>query len=183
MKDPAFELSAPAIQRVARTLLKTGDPIDALIGNYLDGLFSQHFYVLHLYAPPPPIEVLGNTVQRVKKTQSRKQSTGRKGPLEIAASAESEAEVARNWGIDFLVELFGELRQLLCGKGKKSSPLGGKSHAALASLGAIVVHKLGIADPTGLGIAVLILLSLARVTKKTLCRMTSPEELKKYLRA
>jgi hypothetical protein len=178
MKDPAFELSAPAIQRVARTLLKTGDPIDALIGNYLEGLFAQH-----LYAPPPAIEVLGDTVQRVKKTQSRKQSTGRKGPLEIAASAESEAEVARNWGIDFLVELFGELRQLICGKGKNPSPLGAKSHAALTSLGAIVVHKLGIADPTGLGIAVLILLSLARVTKKTFCRMTSPEELKKYLRA
>jgi hypothetical protein len=51
---------------------------------------------------------------------------------------------------------------------------------SLTSLAAVIAHKLGVSDSTGLGIAVLVCLSIGKASKTAFCAMTSPEELKKY---
>ena len=77
--------------------------------------------------------------------------------------------------------MFFDLREAICGKGKKASGLGSKSNAILTTIGAAIAHKLGVDDPTTLGVAVLILLALGNSAKKVFCKITTPKEFKKFL--
>ena len=154
---------------VIKHLNSTHDPIDAEIARYLE------FYrpnIAFASAPPPPIEALGSMVKRIKQARP-KEST-----YVVVPPRRSDAVT---WAFDFLMEIFAELHAIICGKGKTPSKLGDKSQAALTALAAVIVQHLGVSDTTALGIAVLVLLSLGRATKKVFCKTTRPEDFKAYL--
>ena len=154
----------------------TREPLDGQIAHYLEGSLA-----FHLGAEPKPIEVLGLTISRIKKGERTHSKSGHGVFILRLYAAADEAHSPRRLAINFLVEMFFELREAICGKGKKASGLSKKSQAALTTIGAAIAHKLGIADATALGIAVLILLALGDSAKKAFCKVTTPEEFKKLL--
>ena len=136
---------------------------------------AQHLYpgpVLGFSMRPPKIVALGSVVNKLQKPKRPTKSKRAKNP----------AETAEDWGKAFIFEIFNDLRKIICGKGKTPAKLGHKSTAVLTSLAAFIAQYLGISNPTALGIAVLVLLSLGNATKTAFCRTTNADQIKKLLK-
>ena len=80
-----------------------------------------------------------------------------------------------DWGLMFIKKLLKELRDILCGTGKKPKPVSHKAQATIAAIAAYITLKFQISSPTATGLAVLALLALARAAKKSFCEMTDSE--------
>ena len=79
--------------------------------------------------------------------------------------------------VSFFIILMSELRTVICGKGKNPKKLGTNSQAVLTALAAAITRKIGITDPTAMGIAVLMLITLGAATKKAFCKMSDIDAL------
>ena len=164
-------------------LNQTGQQLDRDVAYYLEsilgGQFSRgpfgdsfgQFPVFNL--PQPTIAVLGIVVESLR---GNKKATPQRG-----SDIGEMLDLARTWGLDFILEILIELRDIICGKGKTPKKLSDTSQSAISALTILVAHKLRISDPTAFGIAVLILLSISRASKNAFCRKTTPEELRKLL--
>jgi hypothetical protein len=130
------------------------------------------------YAAISPIMVLGAIVQPREAMPSDRYDKNSVYFLYNYAWREPSAfGKAKKWGIGFIAEFLQELRNILCGPKKSHGKLSDKFQAALAFLAAALSKKLGIDNPTALGMALLVLLSLARASKKAFCKMTDKEVL------
>jgi hypothetical protein len=81
-------------------------------------------------------------------------------------------------GINFIASILAELRQSICGKGKKKfKPIGQTSNATISGLAAFIMNVLHVHSAAATGIAILILLTLAKAVKNSFCRMTDNQVL------
>jgi hypothetical protein len=70
---------------------------------------------------------------------------------------------------------------LICGKRKTPGPLTPKTQGVLTGLAAAIAHHLGVSDPMAIGLAVLVLMTIAGASKKAFCQATDPNELFKLI--
>lgn len=81
------------------------------------------------------------------------------------------------WSVQFIKQLLAELRDIICKPQKKRNELSAETHAVIASIAAVIVQRFHIDAATAAAVAVLILLALARATKRAFCKMTDEEVL------
>ncbi|NOT53686.1 MAG: hypothetical protein HOP18_03685 [Deltaproteobacteria bacterium] len=89
---------------------------------------------------------------------------------------------AFEWGLKFLKEILKEVRVLVCEeRARKKTGLVSLSDykaypkALGVSLATAIMTKLGVNEPMAIGIATLVLLSLAQATKNAFCTMTDAQ--------
>ena len=89
---------------------------------------------------------------------------------------------AFRWGVRFLQEIPKEVRALICDKKarRKAGLVNFKDYRAYpkalgVSLATVITTKLGVTEPMAIGIATLVLLTLAQVTTDTFCKMTDEQ--------
>ena len=87
--------------------------------------------VLHSILPPDPIVVLDSVVQDLQKSADKRSGVLHKSSRGLTS---------------FLLSILRELREIICGKGKKPKPLGKEAHAAVSALAALLLRVDGIAD-------------------------------------
>jgi hypothetical protein len=81
------------------------------------------------------------------------------------------------WGQKFIETILAELREIICSPKKHRGNLSRHTQAIIAAIVTMLMHKFGMQSATANGIAVLILLTLGRATKKAFCKMTDAEVL------
>jgi hypothetical protein len=151
------------IGAVVGELSKSGSSIDQKLRQYLENVSSaptrsNTFDKLAL----SPVALLEDVVAEIDE-EARRAGIIRK----------------RSGGaLTFFLILLGELRTIICGKGKTPKKLGSTSQTVLTALAAAIVQKLGISNPTATAVAVLMLIALGRATKNAFCRMSDTEALK-----
>jgi hypothetical protein len=116
----------------------------------------------HLKSPPDPVVVLDSVVRDLQKSADERSGVLHKSSRGLTS---------------FLLSILRELREIICGKGKPK-PLGKEAHAAVSALAALLAARLGISDATAIGLAVLILITLAQATKNAFCKMDDVEAYK-----
>jgi hypothetical protein len=94
------------------------------------------------------------------------------------AFASDNWRVRVEWAKGLIREFLSEIREQICGKGKKPSNLGIKSQSLVAGIAVALAHKFGFDGPYASGVAVLILMAIANATKKSFCKMTDEEVLR-----
>ena len=89
---------------------------------------------------------------------------------------------AFDWGLRFLKEILKEVRALVCdAKARKKAGLvtftdyKGYPKALGVSLSTVIMTKLGVTEPMAIGIATLVLLSLAQATHNAFCNVTNAQ--------
>ena len=112
---------------------------------------------------PDPVSVLDSVVQDLQKGADERSGALHKSSRGLAS---------------FLLSILRELREIICGKGKKPKALGKEAHAAVSALAALLTLKLGISDAAAIGLAVLILITIAQATKNAFCKMDDTEAYK-----
>jgi hypothetical protein len=149
-----------------------------MIGTYIADNFpfseteqSGPFVIEYLAASaaPEPRELLNRAVRDVTKQ-------GKTIPRNFSPIFTK----AKNWGLAVLKLMFFDLRKRICGSKKEPDPVGAKANAALTALGMAICRLLGLSNPVGTGIAVLVIICFAEVGKRALCTMTTPDELDQY---
>lgn len=155
----------PEMIGIAVDLLnQSSNPLDRKLRVYLEAFNLQAQGSVFKTPPPAPIEALEEVV------------------LDIDRQAKEEGILRKRSGgaSSFFLILLDELRGIICGKGKTPKKLGTNSQAVLTALAAAATPKLGISDPTAMGVTVLMLITLGRATKKAFCKMSDLEELKLF---
>jgi hypothetical protein len=112
--------------------------------------------------------VLGSSVQKIRKKQPEP---------ERSLIAYARGNTALKWGRDFIIEILKELREAICGRKNSEQARPQITGYAYSHCGSIMAH-LGVSNPTALGLAVLVLLSIGNASKKVFCRNTTPAALK-----
>src|ERR1035437_2889810 len=152
-------IDSKMISDAAMALKMSREPLDRELSEYRTGAVLGHSM---FFAPPPsPIDVLDLTLREVSKKD--------KGKAKVPPPPRDSRD--GNWALRFLMEIFVQLRKIICGTAKSPGKLGNKSQAALTALAAFLAHRLGVSDSTALGVAVLVLLSLGNASKAAFCRM------------
>jgi hypothetical protein len=162
-------LNSADVRATAESLLASQDVLDHQLGRYLEELTVNAAF----RGQTPPLVMLGLAVDEIEHKTTREA-----GPANSEWPSPSKL---RAWGQGFIVLIFKELRKIVCGSGRTPSKLGNTSQAAIAALATEIAYRFGINNPTALGVAVLVFLSLGHATKAALCRMTTPHELKELL--
>ena len=92
---------------------------------------------------------------------------------------------AFEWGMAFLIQILKEVRSVICGEqthGRgslvKLSDYRAYPKALGVSLSTSIMAQFGVNEPMAIGIATLVLLTLAQATKDAFCQMTDEEVLK-----
>jgi len=119
--------------------------------------------VAYFQSPPDPVVVLDSVVQDLQKSADERSGVLHKSSRGLTS---------------FLLSILRELREIICGKGKKPKPLGKEAHAAVSALAVLLAARLGISNATAIGLAVLILITLAQATKNAFCKMDDVEAYK-----
>jgi hypothetical protein len=159
------------LQAVSAALMHSDHKFDHALADYF-------IHYTTTYAALNPLVLLGAVVQpREAPPDSEWRDEDKMYFLYHSMRPPSALEKARRWGIGFIAEFLQELRNILCGPKKSHRKLSDKFQAALAFLTAALSKKLGIDNPTALGMALLVLLSLPRASKKAFCKMTDQEVL------
>jgi len=65
----------------------------------------------------------------------------------------------------FILMILSELRAIICGKRKRLGKIGAQSQAFLSAIATLIAQKLGVSNPTAIGIAVLVLITLGKATR------------------
>jgi hypothetical protein len=90
---------------------------------------------------------------------------------------------AYEWGKQFLLQTLREVREIICTNSGEYANLKNeyKSYpkAFAVAVSTALMAKLGASSPMALGIATLVLLSLAQATKNSFCKMTDEQVIKK----
>jgi hypothetical protein len=157
------------------TLRQSANPVDQQIATYLEAIDALHFI-----SPPPPIEALGIAIHNIQKGKTRRAESGHPVHVPRIEAAAEEPYTARTLAIKFLEGMFYELREIICGKGKTPTGLGTKTQAVLTAIAAAIGKRLGVDNPTALGLAVLLLLflSLGNAAKKHFAKFPRPRNLR-----
>ncbi len=86
---------------------------------------------------------------------------------------------AIEWGKQFLLHILKEVRAAVCEESKQSENLkqeySNYARAFAVSISTSVLSAMGISNPAALGIATLVLITLAHATKNAFCDMTDME--------
>ena len=88
---------------------------------------------------------------------------------------------AFEWGVKFIKEILKEVRLLICNeKARKKagfdlSDYKSYPRAMGISLASVITAKLGVTEPMAIGIATLVLLSIAQAVKNAFCTMTDDQ--------
>jgi hypothetical protein len=128
---------------------------------YLGTLDSQFRGASFHYNPPTPIEMLDEVLKDINEEAKKRD------PHALTKMSFDFAS--------FVLSIFGELRIIICGKGKQPKKLGKEWHAILTGLAALIAQKLGLSDPASIAFAVLVLITLAQATKNAFCKMSDSE--------
>ena len=159
----AYGYADPIMVRIAlEQLEKSEDKLDHKLHVYIEALDFQAQGANFLTKPPTPIKALDEIFSDIIERDELR------GYL-------------RKWsdGVSsFFLIVLDELRTIICGKGKTPKKLGTNSQAVLTALAAALAHKLGLDQPTAIGIAVLMLMTLGQATKRAFCKMADLEVLK-----
>ena len=167
------------VAEINATLIRSTDSDERMIGRYIEDSLPANYFsnagirtTIEIFAAaaPDPEQVLDAAIRDATKGGESIPST----------TFNRRFKGLTNWGLALLQEYFTELREKICGKGKKPTPLGANANAALAALGAAICKLLGLSSPLGMGIAVLVVTNAARIGKNALCKMTTPQELTRY---
>jgi hypothetical protein len=155
-----------AIYHTALAIRKTNDRTALFLSNYLQRNLGP---VTYDYATPPPspVEVLGATVNAIRVGDDDP-----RGPTFPASE-----NLAAMWGFAFIRELFLDIRLLICGKKKNPGPLTPKTQGLLTGLAAAISRHLGVSDPAAIGLAALVLVTIAGASKKAFCKATNPRDI------
>jgi len=78
------------------------------------------------------------------------------------------------WGVGFLIAFLSELREIICKK-RDRNKLSNYTQSLIAGIATFLTSKLALSSGTATALAVLILLSLAKASKKAFCDMTDKE--------
>jgi hypothetical protein len=113
-----------------------------------------------------PMEQLGLAVMQsdLSGTETRDLNPRLSSPVRMVAGT-------------FLAKFLRELRNILCGTKKDRNKLSAHSHGALSALAVAIMQICHVSSVTATGIAVLILVSIGRASKKAFCDMTDEEAL------
>lgn len=134
--------------------------IDRALFSYFSTLEAQAQGASFSHNPPRPVEVLDATIRKIESDAQKESGIFKKGATGFAS---------------FFLVWASELREIICGKGKKPPKLKTETQGIIAALAALISQQLGVSNPTAVGIAVLILLALAQATRNTFCKMTDTE--------
>ena len=172
-------LTPKIVYEISGNLLRSSDQSARFIGTYIEDSLPDAYFrdtgidfpiMISAAAAPEPKNVLDAAIRHATKL----------GETIPKSAFPSRLQSTKNWGLALLQECFIELRHKICGKGKNPAPLGVTAHSALAALGTLISKLLGISNPIGMGIAVLVITNAARIGKTALCKMTTTQELAKY---
>lgn len=158
--DP-FYLDPDYIKRVVAQLEKTGFKADSSMAQFLRDYTNRT-------SGHPPLALLGMAAASAGLVRSV-------GMDSVERRAARSPIGPADWGRMFIEKLLKELRDIFCGKGKTAKPLGGPAQAAIAAIAAYIMQQFHVSQPSATGLAVLVLLALARAAKKSLCEMTDNE--------
>jgi hypothetical protein len=164
----------PMLNAANLALLDSESPLDRELRRYLSDIVEVSL------KQPTPLALVGYSLSALEKGRPEWSRSPLFDEIQQSTSAFTGAEgMPRGvlWGIDFIKTILKELRDLLCGKGKKPKALSANSHALLSALAALIAKKLGVADSTAIALAVLVLVALGRATKNAFCKMTKKEVL------
>jgi hypothetical protein len=86
------------------------------------------------------------------------------------------------WGKEFIGELLRSLRNIICKNNQlpRMSQYHVYPEAVFAAIAAEIMQRTGHTESMALGLATLILMILARITKEAFCKMTDDEVLKRF---
>jgi hypothetical protein len=107
-----------------------------------------------------PVDILQHVVVEIDRAKKEDNNLLQKGVVSVSS---------------FFLTYLNEFRKIICGSRKSPTKLGKNTQAIISGLAAFITSKLGVSNPTAVGIAVLILLTLAQATKNTFCKMTDTD--------
>ena len=125
-KEEYLSVSHLALERLERSRSSLDQTLYQSIQTVVDGMEGG---VAHLTPPPDPVVVLDSVVQDLQKSADERSGVLHKSSRGLTS---------------FLLSILRELREIICGKGKKPKPLGKEAHAAVSALAALLTARLGI---------------------------------------
>jgi hypothetical protein len=135
--------------------------------NEFDHVLADYFaHYTTTYAALNPMIFLGAIVQLREATTGSRHDNYVTHFLDNSKRESNVVSKAKKWGIGFIAEFLQEIRKILCGQKESHAKLGDRFQAPLAFLTAALSKKLGIDNPTALSMALLVMLSRARTSKK-----------------
>ncbi len=164
------------LRDVERQLLNTGGYAEAELAS----IFSLYNFDLRDpnagMAVKDTVELIGAAVSKPEVFADQRRLRERNPNARFIMRLPDEAY---EWGKKFIREVLKEVRKSVCAKQGEYSKLREEyvnyPKALATAISAAVFNVLGVADPIGLGIATLILLTLSRVTRNAFCNMTDDQ--------
>jgi len=155
-------LDLEVLQEIGHDLRNSELPIDRFLANYLTNYES-----LSLQAPP--LAVLG-AILTPQAVYPREDSSTHRSYLAFSPGLPNP----KVWGVGFLIAFLSELREIICKK-RNRNKLSDYTQSLIAGIATFLTSKLALPSGTAAALAVLILLSLAKASKKAFCDMTDKE--------
>jgi hypothetical protein len=163
---------------VSSKLTSSSDLAEKALGSVLSGDATRIVRQKRNYEPPleETLSLLGMA------TRAQKPLIERHLFFEAHKNYEFKDEFPKQFahlGREFLISIFKEIRDLICGRSEQYRELQKKyksyPYVFAVSVSAVVLRELHVSEPMAMGIASLCLLTLAQVTRNAFCRMTEAE--------
>jgi hypothetical protein len=190
MSDEPSNHQTPFVLDAANTLRDSNRAEERWLGSII---YSYHMASdrsggqnpLSIMGETALLEFLGTITQYPEFARKQRQML-ESGPQEGSVLYSTRLpEDAYAWGALFIYQMLKELRSLICETQTESKTgivdlkeFKAYPKALGVSLASLVMAKLGVTEPMAMGIATLVLLSLAQATKNAFCASTDEEVIK-----